>query len=82
MRIVGLILRGGLALTTTGIVVGLGAAALTTRLMSSLLHDVKPLDPLTFASVAAILLVVSAGACLIPAARATRMDPARALKAE
>ena len=81
-HVVALVLKSGLALTGTGIAMGLGLAALATRLMRSQLHDVTPLDPVTFASVAAILLVVSVGACLIPAARAMRVSPTRALRAD
>ena len=77
-----LILRNGLMLAIAGIALGLGAAALGTRLMASQLHDVKPLDPLTFSAVAVILIVVSIGACLIPAMRAVRVSPTRALRAE
>jgi ABC-type antimicrobial peptide transport system permease subunit len=79
---VGLILKNGLALALTGIVVGLGIAALAMRAMASQLYDVRPLDPLTFATVAAILITVSTGACLIPALRAVRVSPTRALKAD
>jgi ABC-type lipoprotein release transport system permease subunit len=61
---------------------GLGVAAVATKLMASLLHDVKPLDPLTFASVAVVLMIVSVGACLVPAARAMRVSPVRALRAD
>jgi ABC-type lipoprotein release transport system permease subunit len=50
--------------------------------MSSLLHDVKPLDPLTFAAVAIVLTIVSVGACLVPAVRAMRVSPVRALRAD
>ena len=57
-------------------------AALATRMMASQLHDVKPLDPLTFSAVAAILVVVSMGACLIPALRAVSVSPTRALRAD
>ena len=53
-----------------------------TRVMASQLHDVKPIDPVTFAAVAIILLVVSIGACLIPALRATRVSPTLALRGE
>jgi putative ABC transport system permease protein len=81
-HVVALVLKRGLALTTAGIAIGLGLATIAARLMASQLHGVKPLDPLTFASVAAILLVVSVGACLIPAVRATHVNPARALKAD
>ena len=80
--VLGLVLRSGLVLTTAGIVIGLGLAALATRVMASQLHDVKPLDPITFAAVAGILLLVSVGACLLPAARAMRVSPVQALKVE
>jgi len=81
-HVVGLILRNGLVLAVTGIALGLGLAALGTRLLATQLHDVKPLDPLTFSAVAVILIVVSMGACLIPALRAVRVSPTRALRAE
>jgi len=81
-HVLGLVLRSGLALTTGGIAIGLGLAALTTRVMASQLHDVTPLDPITFAAVAGILLLVSVGACLLPAARAVRVSPVSALKVE
>jgi predicted permease len=81
-HVVGLILRNGLTLSIAGIALGLGTAALGTRVMASQLHDVKPLDPLTFSAVAGILIVVSIGACLIPALRAVRVSPTRALRAE
>ena len=81
-QVLGLVLRSGLVLTTAGIVIGLCLAALATRVMASQLHDVKPLDPITFAAVAGILLLVSVGACLLPAARAMRVSPVQALKVE
>jgi putative ABC transport system permease protein len=81
-EILAMITRSGLALAVAGIIVGLGLAALATRTMTSLLHDVTPLDPLTYAGVAAILFVVSAGACAIPAIRASRVSPVRALRME
>jgi putative ABC transport system permease protein len=77
-----LILRSGLALTATGVIVGLGIAALAGRALANQLHDVKPLDPATFASVAGLLAVVSIGACLIPAIRASRVSPTRALRTD
>jgi putative ABC transport system permease protein len=77
-----LILRSGLTLTATGVIVGLGIAALAGRALANQLHDVEPLDPATFASVAALLAAVSISACLIPAIRASRVSPTRALRAD
>jgi putative ABC transport system permease protein len=81
-QVLGMVLRNGLVLSLTGIVLGLVAAALTTRLMSSLLHGVTPGDPATFAVVGIGLSGVAALASLIPAWRATRVDPVVALKTE
>ena len=77
-----LVLRGGVGLAMIGIVIGLVLAAALSRLMATLLHDVQPGDPATFATVAAVLTAVAVAASLIPAIRATRVDPVRALKAE
>ncbi len=74
--------RQGLLLAGIGAVIGLGAAAGLTRLMSSLLFGVKALDPLTYAGVAAILIAAAALASYLPARRATRVDPLDALRAE
>ncbi|MGE5833780.1 MAG: ABC transporter permease [Acidobacteriota bacterium] len=79
-RVLGLILRGGMLLAGTGIALGLALAAITTRLIAALLHGVEPLDPVTFAVAPAVLLLVALGASLIPAWRATRVDPAQAMK--
>jgi putative ABC transport system permease protein len=74
--------RHGLLLAGIGAIIGLGAAAGLTRLMSSLLFGVKALDPLTYAGVAAILIAAAALASYLPARRATRVDPLDALRAE
>jgi len=74
--------RQGLLLAGIGAVIGLGAAAGLTRLMSSLLFGIKALDPLTYAGVAAILIAAAALASYLPARRATRVDPLDALRAE
>jgi predicted permease len=77
-----LVLGSGLRLSTMGAVIGcLGALALT-RLIASLLHDVHPRDPLTFALVPALLLLVAALASFLPARRAMRVDPVAALRSE
>jgi putative ABC transport system permease protein len=65
-----------------GLAVGLAGALAASRLLTSLLFEVKPSDPATFAAVAALLGVVALGACLIPARRATRVDPMVALRYE
>jgi putative ABC transport system permease protein len=65
-----------------GILVGLVAAFGATRFMRVLLYGVTPNDPLTFASVAALLGVGGLVACYWPARRATRIDPVVALRAE
>jgi len=77
-----LVLGRGLLLAFAGVLLGLAGAALLTRFMRALLHDVSPADPLTFAAVTALLSVVAVVASLVPAWRATRVDPVIALKAE
>src|SRR5205823_11944139 len=77
-----LVLGQGMSLTAIGIVAGLAGALAVTRLMSSLLYDVKPFDPATFAGVSLLLTVVAFFACWLPARRATRVDPMEALRYE
>jgi putative ABC transport system permease protein len=74
--------RQGLGLTLIGTVLGLGAAAVLTRLIQGLLFRVAPLDPATYAGVATLLLAVAVAACWAPAWRAARVDPAEVLRAE
>jgi putative ABC transport system permease protein len=77
-----LVLKKGMGLTLAGIVIGLIGAFVLTRLMSSLLFGVKASDPLTFVTVPLVLGLVALLACLIPARRATRIDPLVALRYE
>jgi predicted permease len=72
----------GLKLTCAGLVAGLAGAVALTRLMETLLFGVRPNDPATLVGVAALITVVAAAASLIPAFRATRVDPIAALRAE
>lgn len=72
----------GLKLAAVGVAVGIVGAIAVTRFLSSLLYEVKPTDPLTFAAIAAILLAVALLACYLPARRATKVDPMIALRHE
>jgi ABC-type antimicrobial peptide transport system permease subunit len=74
------VLREGLAIAGIGVLIGLPSALVLTRLLSSLLFEVSPRDPLTFGAVAVVLGGVALVACAIPALRATRVDPAAALR--
>jgi ABC-type antimicrobial peptide transport system permease subunit len=77
-----MILRQGLVLVTVGVVTGVAAAAGVTRLLAGLLYQVRPTDPFTFALAAGLLILVGTLACLIPARRATHVDPMEALRNE
>jgi ABC-type antimicrobial peptide transport system permease subunit len=74
--------RYGLALAGVGIVLGLGAAIVVTRLMESLLFGVQPVDVLTYAAVGVSLTAVAAVASWLPARRASAVDPAESLAIE
>jgi ABC-type antimicrobial peptide transport system permease subunit len=74
--------RHGLALAGVGVVIGLGAAAGLTRLMSTLLYGVTPLDPITYAVVPVILVIATVLASYLPARRAASVDPVEALGSE
>jgi ABC-type antimicrobial peptide transport system permease subunit len=74
--------RYGLTWSGVGAAAGLVAAVPLSRLMSALLFEVKPLDPLTYAAVGVGLLVAAAIASYLPARRVTRIEPIEALRAE
>ena len=82
MQVLRMVLGQGIVLTLTGVVIGIGIAIWTSTLMRDMLHGVRPGDPLTFAAVGAVLAVVAILASLVPALRATRVDPVVALKTE
>jgi predicted permease len=75
-----LVVSRGLRLTIAGIVIGAAAALLLTRLMGNLLYKVSPRDPIAFGAALIILIAVALVACFLPAWRAARIDPARALR--
>ena len=76
------VLGQALGITAVGAAVGLAGAFAGSRLLTSLLFDVQPDDPATLAAVALVLLAVALLAAYLPARRATRIDPATALRAE
>jgi putative ABC transport system permease protein len=80
--IFGLVIGQGLKMSAIGIGVGLIIAIATTRVMSSMLVNVKPTDPITFVAMVAVFLAIAAAACWLPARRAAGMDPNVALRQE
>jgi putative ABC transport system permease protein len=77
-----LVVGDGLKLTGLGVALGVAASLIVARWLTTLLFNVRPGDPWTLAATAAVLLLVAAAACFIPARRATRVDPMVALRAE
>jgi predicted permease len=74
--------RQALALAGVGVVIGLGAAAGLTRLLSTLLYGITPLDPVTYAAVPVVLVIATVLASYLPARRAAAVDPVEALRVE
>ncbi len=77
-----LVARDGLLLAGTGIAIGTTAALLMGRSLSTLLYAVRPVDPATFVVTVATLLAAALAATILPARRATRVDPLTALRSE
>ncbi len=77
-----MVVRQGLTLVVIGLVIGVGGALAAGRVLSSYLYQTAPRDPLIFTAVAAVFILAGIVACLIPARRATTVDPLIALRAE
>jgi ABC-type antimicrobial peptide transport system permease subunit len=75
-----LVMARGLALTALGVALGAPLALPSSRLMGYLLYRVSPRDPVAFASALAVMMIAAAAACFVPAWRAARIDPVRALR--
>src|SRR5262249_44902237 len=80
--VLGMVLREGAALSAVGVALGLPLAALLGFALSSLLYDVKPLDPVVFVSAPVFLAIAALAATWLPARRATRITPLTALRTE
>jgi putative ABC transport system permease protein len=81
-KVVAMIVRQGMAGVVVGIVIGIASALGGARVMASLLYDVEPTDPATFALATVMLAAVAFIACAAPALRAAAIDPATALRSE
>jgi len=81
-KVVRLMLRSAMTSVLAGAAIGIAGAVLSMRLLSSFLFDVRPLDPAAFALASAVLVVVALIAAYVPARRATRVDPLRALRTQ
>jgi predicted permease len=81
-EVLALVLGRGIRLVALGVAIGIGTALGLARYLQSLLYGVRPIDPLAYATVTILLLIVTFGACYVPARRATKVDPMVALRYE
>jgi ABC-type antimicrobial peptide transport system permease subunit len=81
-QVIELILSQGMRLVALGLVLGLAGSAAGARLLTSLLYEIEPLNPLVFGGVTVLFAVVAVFACLLPSLRASRIDPLVALRTE
>jgi predicted permease len=82
VQVLGLILGRGIRLVTIGVAIGIGTALALARYLESLLYGVRPIDLPAYTVVTILLLIVTMGACYVPARRATKVDPMVALRYE
>ena len=80
--VMSMVVREGLRPVLVGTGIGIAVASLATRVLEGQLFGVRALDPVTFVSVPLLLLAVAVVACLLPASRASRLDPVETLTAE
>jgi len=80
--VAGMVVKQGVRLAAVGLAIGIGGALVLTRLMGTLLFDVKPTDPIVFAAVAGALMAIAVLASLLPSLRVMRIRPASALRYE
>ncbi len=81
-NVLGMVVKQGMLVALVGVALGLAGAAAVSRVLSSVLYDVSPIDPLSFGAAALLLLGVALAANLIPARRAARVSPVTALRYE
>jgi putative ABC transport system permease protein len=81
-QVLGMLLRDGILLVAAGAALGLGGALLLAPLIRGLLYDIQPTNAVTLLAVTLMMLAVGAAACVLPARRATKVDPVEVLKAE
>ena len=81
-RVLRLVFADGFRLSFVGLAIGVGAALLLTQALRSLLVAVTPTDPMTFAAIGALFVIIAAAAALIPALRAASLDPLLAIREE
>ena len=79
-NLLALVVGKGMLLTAAGIIVGTACAIGLTRVLQKLLFQISPTDPLTFAAVAAVVSGLTIAACYVPARRAARIEPMKALR--
>jgi putative ABC transport system permease protein len=80
--VVRMVIGQGMMIALAGVVLGIAAALALTRVLASLLYEVTPTDPATFATVAGLLVVTALAACAGPALKAALVDPIVALRCE
>jgi ABC-type antimicrobial peptide transport system permease subunit len=81
-QVLGMVLGGGMKLALIGVAIGIAGALVLARLVQTMLFEVAPSDPTSYAATAILLLAIAAVACYVPARRAMRVDPLVAMQAE